>query len=206
VRRRLDNGRREELLDGVTTITAARGFSEVGIAEMAQELHCSQSSLYKIAPSKDRLIVLAIRRWGDRASEAAEVRAQRGGSASERARAFFRAEMGSMHSLSERFYADIGRYEWARLAWCSSVMEPFLKRFLELVQLAVDAGEIRPVNTRLLAEVLKQVLLVLRNKRVLLAAGLTVEEATLEADSFLWDGVLSRDKHRAGNGRRGARP
>ena len=63
MRRRLDDGRREELLDGVMRIIAARGFAGVRTSQMARELHCSETTLYKIAPSKDSLLVLALDRW-----------------------------------------------------------------------------------------------------------------------------------------------
>ncbi len=189
MRRRLDNGRREELLDGVMAIIAARGFSDVRTAQLARELHCSESSLYKIAPSKDSLIVLAIGRWGELTLEALEAQARLGKTASERARAYFRAGAQSTHSLSLAFYADVERFESARLAWWTSVVEPYLDRFVELVQLAEDAGEIRPVNIRFLAEVLRQVSIATRSERVLSASGLTHEQAVLEVDSLIWDGV-----------------
>lgn len=189
MRRRLDNGRREELLDGVMNIIAARGFSEVRTAEMARELHCSESSLYKIAPSKDSLIVLAIGRWGELTLEALEVRAGKGKTASERARAYFRAGAESTHSLSLAFYADVERFESARLAWWTGVVERYLDRFVELVQLAEDAGEVRPVNIRFLAEVLRGISVVTRSERVLSATGLSHEQAVLEVDSLIWDGM-----------------
>ncbi len=189
MRKRLDNGRREELLDGVMDIIAARGFSEVRTAEMARELHCSESSLYKIAPSKDSLVVLAIGRWGQLTLEALEVRAQQGTTASDRARAYFRAGAESTRPLSLAFYADVNRFESTRLAWWTGVVEPYLDRFVELVQCAEDAGEIRPVNIRFLAELLSQISVVTRNGRVLSASGLTHEQAVLEVDSLLWDGM-----------------
>ena len=189
MRKRLDNGRREELLDGVMDIIAARGFAEVRTAEMARELHCSESSLYKIAPSKDSLVVLAIGRWGELTLEALEVRAQQGTTASDRARAYFRAGAESTRPLSLAFYADVDRFESTRLAWWTGVVEPYLDRFVELVQCAEDAGEIRPVNIRFLAELLRQISVVTRNERVLSASGLTHEQAVLEVDSLLWDGM-----------------
>ena len=69
-------------------IIAERGFSQVTIAELARELHCSAATLYKIAPSKDSLILLAIARW-------AEV-------------VFLRAGAEHTHSLSLAFYAASG--------------------------------------------------------------------------------------------------
>jgi AcrR family transcriptional regulator len=189
VRKRLDSGRREEILDGVMDIIAARGFSAVRTAEIARELRCSESSLYKIAPSKDSLILLAIRRWGEHTLADLEVRARKGKTASERARLYFRAGAESTRPLSLAFYADVDRFESTRLAWWDSIVERYLERFIELVQIAEDAGEIRPVNVRFLAEVLRQISVVTRNERVLIAAGLTHEQAVLEVDSLLWEGV-----------------
>jgi AcrR family transcriptional regulator len=193
VRRRLKDGRREELLDGVMAIIAARGFSEVRTAQLARELHCSESSLYKIAPSKDSLIVLAIRRWGELTLETLEARAKEGKTASERARRYFREGAESTRTLSLEFYDDVEHFESTRLAWSVGVVEPYLDRFVELVQAAQDAGEIRPVNIRFLAEVLRGISFVTRSERVLSASGLTHEKAVLEVDSLLWDGIRRPD-------------
>jgi AcrR family transcriptional regulator len=189
MRKRLDNGRREELLDGVMAIIAERGFSAVKTADLARDLHCSESSLYKIAPSKDSLIVLAIRRWGEHTLADLEVRAAKGRTASERARLYFRAGAESTRPLSLAFYADVERFESTRLAWWDSIVERYLERFVELVRIAEGAGEIRPVNIRFLAEVLRQISVVTRSERVLSATGLTHEQAVLEVDSLLWEGV-----------------
>ncbi len=189
VPRRLDDNRRNELLDGVMRIIAARGFSEVHVSEMARELHCSAATLYKIAPSKDSLVLLAIARWGELTLKALEIRAQQGATASERARAYFRAGAESTRPLSLAFYADVERYESTRLAWWTGVVESYLARFVELVQLAEDAAEIRPVNVRFFAEVLRGISFVTRSERVLSATGLTHEQAVLEVDSLLWDGI-----------------
>jgi AcrR family transcriptional regulator len=189
VPRRLDDERRAELLDGVMRIIAARGFAEVQVAEMARELHCSVATLYKIAPSKDSLVLLAIAHWGAITLDNLEVSARKGTTASERARRYFRAGAKSTHPLTLAFYADVERYESTRLAWWTGVVERYLARFVELVQLAEDAGEIRPVNIRFFAEVLRGISFVTRSERVLSASGLTHEQAVLEVDSLLWDGI-----------------
>jgi AcrR family transcriptional regulator len=189
VPRRLDDERRAELLDGVMRIIAARGFAEVQVAEMARKLHCSVATLYKIAPSKDSLVLLAIARWGAITLDALEVSARKGTTASERARRYFRAGAQSTRPLSLAFYADVGRFESTRLAWDTGVVERYLDRFIEFVQLAEDAGEIRPVNIRFFAEVLRGISFVTRSERVLSATGLTHEQAVLEVDALLWDGI-----------------
>ena len=187
--RRLDDERREELLDGVMRIIAARGFSVVLVSEIARELHCSVATLYKMAPSKDSLVLLAIARWGELTLASLEVRARQGTTASDRARRYFRAGAESTRPLSLAFYADIERYESTRLAWWTNVVERYLNRFAELVRLAEDAGEIRPVNIRFFAEVLRGISFVTRSERVLSATGLSHEQAVLEVDALLWDGM-----------------
>jgi len=111
-------------------IIAGRGSSQVRTAQIARELHCSESTLYKIAPSKDSLIVLAIGRRGELALEALEARALKAARASDRAREYFRAGARATHSLSLDFYADIARFESTRLAWSTRVVEPYLDRFV----------------------------------------------------------------------------
>ena len=61
--KRLANGRAEELLDGVMRIVAARGFSELKMSDLARELRCFVATLYKLAPGKTDLVILALERW-----------------------------------------------------------------------------------------------------------------------------------------------
>jgi AcrR family transcriptional regulator len=189
VRKRLDEDRRGELLDGFMRIIAERGFSQVTIADLARELRCSAATLYKIAPSKDSLVLLAIARWSDGTFAAMEARSAAGRTASERARVYFRTGAERTRPLSLAFYADIGRYESTRMVWWTGVVERYIDRFMELVESAEEAGEIRPINAYLLAEVLRQIGSVTRNDRTLRAAGLTHEQAVLEIDSLIWEGL-----------------
>ena len=105
--KRLGKGRREELLDGVMQIIIERGFSEVRISEIAAELHCSAASLYKIAPSKDSLVLLAIGRWAEFTLPDLEARSRRAKTAADRARGYFRAGAQSIHSFSVEFFTDV---------------------------------------------------------------------------------------------------
>ena len=192
MRKRLDENRRHELLDGVMRIIAARGFSQVTIAELARELQCSAATLYKIAPSKDSLVLLAFARWADVAFADLEVRAAKGATASDRARAYFRAGAERVRPLSLAFYADVARFETTHLAWRTMVVDRYIDRFVELVQAAETAGEIRPVNLRFLAELLRQIGLVTRDDHVLSEARLSSEEAVLIVDSLVWEGLLTQ--------------
>jgi AcrR family transcriptional regulator len=189
--KRLAGGRREELLDGVMRIIAERGFSTVRVSEMARELHCSVASLYKIAPSKDSLVLLAMARWGERTFDELEARASRVTGPSDRARTYFRTGAESLHPLSLAFFADVMRFESTRQQWTATVVDRYIARFVELVQIAEDAGEVRPVNIRFLAEMLNQIGFITRDERVLRECGLTSEEAVLAVDEIIWSGIAT---------------
>ena len=188
--RRLDVDRRDDLLDGVMGIIAERGFSSVRISDLAQELHCSPASLYKLGPSKESIVLVAIARWGGQTLADLEAVIRQCTTASDRARTYFRAGAATLRPFSVAFFADVERFESTRLAWRTGVTDRFIDRFANLVQSAEDAGEIRAVNIRFLAEVLRQIAFVTRDDRVLRDTGLSHEEAVLEVDSLLWKGIL----------------
>ena len=188
MRRRLDNGRREELLVGVMEIIAARGFAGVRTSEMARALHCSESTLYKIAPSKDSLLVLALARWGEVVLERSEAHAREGKTASERARRYYLATTESLHPLSLAFRRDVERFDSTHLAY-QAVSDRFVNRFVELLDAAVVAGEIKPTNTRFLAELFRYMSRAIRDEQALRLSGLTTEEAALLVDGLIWDGI-----------------
>jgi AcrR family transcriptional regulator len=189
---RLAKGRREELLDGAMGIIAARGFSDVRVSELAAELHCSVASLYKIAPSKDSLVLLAIGRWQARTFANLELRAEQGTTASERARFYFIAGAESLRPLCPAFVADVRRFESTRSWWWANVSCRFVDRFVELVVIAQEADQVRPINQVFLGEMLRALAPVTADARVLGAAGLSSEEATLEIDRIIWGGIGMR--------------
>jgi AcrR family transcriptional regulator len=189
LRKRLNEDRRGELLDGVMGIIAARGFSDVQMAEMARELQCSASTLYKVAPSKESLVLLAIGRWGDVTLEQIEKRARRGATATDRARRYFMGAAESLRPLSITFRADVERFESTRVAY-QSISDRFVDRFVELLDDAVADGEIKPLNTRFLGHVLRQVNRAIRDEHALRTSGLTSGQAALEVDTLIWEGLL----------------
>jgi AcrR family transcriptional regulator len=190
VRKRLADGRRDELLDGVMRIIAAEGFSGLRVADLAPRLHCSVSTLYKIAPNKDSLIALAITRWGEAILEDIALRADQGVTATDRARLYWRAAAEHITTHSQAFRADLGRFESARLAY-RIISQRFIDRFVELLDDAVEAGEIEATNTCFLAHIFRQIALIVRDQEVLDLCGLNAAEAMLEVERIFWTGIGS---------------
>ena len=185
---RLDDERRLELLDGVVDIIIERGFSDVTVSEMANELHCSVSSLYKIASNKDGLIVLAIARWGDIALEHMEARSLRGVTAIERARLYWHAAVDIIRIQSHEFRNDIDRYESARLAY-GNISNHFIQRFVELLEEAVDSKEIEPINSCFVVHIFRQIAFVIRDEQILEKCDLNASQALEQMDRIIWNGI-----------------
>lgn len=191
--KRLASGRREELLDGVMDIIAVRGFSDVTVAEIARELHCSVSTLYRIAPGKDSIVALAIRRWADRSFAELDRQIQAFRTPSGQARAYFEAAANTLQPLSATFRYDVQRFETTRVLWSSVVTDPFIVTFVELLNAAAEAGEIRPVNTLFMSETLRQLAWLMRDETILKASGLTAAQAGKQINDMVWVGICSSD-------------
>jgi hypothetical protein len=74
------------------------------------------------------------------------------------------------------------------LAYANS-SDRFIERLVELLDEAVEAGEIRPVNTQFLAYALRQLAYLIRDEELLSKCGLTASQAIQETQQFIWDGV-----------------
>ena len=182
--------RSDDLVDGIMGIIAARGFANVPVAEMARELSCSLTTLYRVAPSKDSLVVVAISRWGELTLQEAEARAAEAGTAWERVHAYFRAGVESLLQQSHAFRRDLQRFDSTRVAY-QAVSDRYVDRLGALIEEAVGVGDLRPVNARLLAGLLRHLAAAVRDEDLLEVAGATAGEALSEIESILLDGLRS---------------
>jgi AcrR family transcriptional regulator len=186
--KRFDDDRRLELLDGVVEIIIERGFSEVTVSDMANELHCSVSSLYRIATNKDGLIILAISRWGDLTLEKMEAHSLQGMTAIDKARLYWHAAVEIIRQLSHEFRNDVDRFESARLAY-ATISNRFIERFVELLDEAVESDEIEPINSCFVVHIFRQIAFVIRDEQILEKCGLDASQALEQMDRIIWNGI-----------------
>lgn len=65
--------RRVALLDRLVDVLLVEGFVDLSVEELARELHCSKTTLYSIAPTKEQIVVAGVRRFFRRAADAVEL-------------------------------------------------------------------------------------------------------------------------------------
>ena len=189
--KRLANGRAEELLDGVMRIVAARGFSELKMSDLARELHCSVATLYKLAPSKTDLVILALaavgrapaRRYRCPGACNAPRRPLGLGPTTAKEPTACASCLPLFAATSSILKRPGGPIERSCPIGSSSASRRCSTRPRE-------AGEIRPINVRFAVGMFRYIAFAVRDEDLLAAAGLTAREAMLEVDKMIWDGVL----------------
>lgn len=137
--------RREELLDALVALVLAEGFGTTTLDQLARRLHCSKSTLYGLAASKEQLVVAAVKRFFQQATGAVEARATTPVDHRSRISAYLLAVAEQLQPASPVFFADVAAFAPAReiyernTGWAA-------ERVQALVADGVGAGSIRPVD------------------------------------------------------------
>ena len=71
-RQRLDAARQDDLLARVVDIFLYNGFSSVTVSALAQQLRCSKAMPYSVAPTKEQLVILAMKQFFGSSAERIE--------------------------------------------------------------------------------------------------------------------------------------
>ena len=151
--RRRFSARQEEVLDTIEAIFRREGTRGVRMGDLAAEAHCSRSTLYEIAPSKEDLFLLVIdrmmRRISLRGAAAMAVETTNVG----RMRAMLTSGALDFAALEARLLDAIRSDPPARMLrdhWVA-VGRDALE---DLVDRAITEKEIRPVSARVVAEMM----------------------------------------------------
>jgi len=185
---RLTSERLDDLLDRTTDIFVAEGFVDLKVADLARRLSCSPGTLYRLAASKEDLALIVVSRWIEKALSESNREAGAIDSPKGRARAYYNAMTRRVAQLSPQFRLDIDHFDATKTAWDRRVVE-FVDQFAEYVDAAASAGEVRPVNPRFMALLIRQMAVLTRNDEVLATCGMTRDDALREIDTLIWEGI-----------------
>ncbi|MEO3787232.1 TetR/AcrR family transcriptional regulator [Actinocorallia sp. B10E7] len=106
--------RREELVERLIELFLARGFAELGVADLAALLRCSKTTLYAVAGSKEQIIVTVVRAFFRRATARVEARLEQESDPRGRIEAYLRAISTELAVASPAFFADLTAFAPAR--------------------------------------------------------------------------------------------
>ena len=106
--------RRDALMDELIALYLDEGFLSFGIGDLAARLHCSRTTLYGIAPSKEQIIAAAVRDFFRAATERVEASLAEESDPVARLRAYLEAISRELAPASPAFFADLDAFAPAR--------------------------------------------------------------------------------------------
>jgi AcrR family transcriptional regulator len=183
------NLRLEQILDDMLSIIVAEGFSHLTVAVLAERLHCSRTTLYRIAPSKDALVLTVLERLADGSfAEAKGAAAVPGLSQAERISQWIQVVSLWQGKVSTACWLDVSRWQPSAelFARKNDRALGYLGTFIEE---GIRTGEFRPANARFAAEMLSRGSLATRDPIVLKATGLTSGEAVAQLGVLILKGL-----------------
>ncbi|GAA0511857.1 TetR/AcrR family transcriptional regulator [Saccharopolyspora thermophila] len=106
-RRRSANARRAELLDRLRDLFLAEGFAHFTLDDLAARLHCSKSTLYTLANSKEQLAVRVVAHYFKGATQRIEERVAATDDTREKVRVYLEAAAEALRPASREFIDDM---------------------------------------------------------------------------------------------------
>ncbi|WP_137725405.1 TetR/AcrR family transcriptional regulator [Prescottella subtropica] len=180
--------RRIALFDALVTLILDEGFAHLTLDELAARLHCSKSTLYRLADSKEQLVRAATVYFFRGATDRVEARLADAAGARERIRTYLEAVGEQLRPASARFMED--------LAADSAVREVYerntrfaARRVQELITEGVAAGELRDAHAAFVGDVAAAAMVRIQQRQVAAATGLDDAEAYQELAVLLTSGL-----------------
>ncbi|MEI4273828.1 TetR/AcrR family transcriptional regulator [Klenkia sp. LSe6-5] len=180
--------RREAVLDDLVTLFLAEGFATVTLDELARRLHCSKSTLYAVAGSKEQLVVAAVRRFFARATEAVEARAAQPAAAGARIEAYLLAVSEQLRPASAALFADLAAFAPAGEVYARNTRTA-ARRVQQLVDEGVAAGTLRPVHASFVGAAVTEVMAAIHAGRIAAATDLDDAAAYAELAALVVGGL-----------------
>ena len=182
-RRSMTDERREELLAQLEQIFLAEGFRDLSVDDIAGRLHCSKSTLYSLASSKEQLVTATIKRFYRDAVGRIEARVAAAHDPRERIAVYLTAIGEEMDRRSTLCYEDMRSFEATDELYRSNGRAS-ARRIRELIHEGVEAGAFREVHGEFVAAAVALLIEGIVTGRLLDSTGLSSQQAWKELSAF----------------------
>lgn len=180
--------RKAEVLDQLRALFLDEGFGHFTLDALAARLHCSKSTLYAVAGSKEKLAVRVVGYYFHAVVNSIDREVAEAGDVHLRLRALLTAAAAAMRPASRRFIQDVaanlatrGTYE----AYARAVAD----RIRDLISEGVHEGVFRSAHATLVAEMVNRTLIGIQRGEIAERTGLSDAEAFAELSRFLLSGL-----------------
>lgn len=183
--------RRAELFGAVVALFLVDGFAHLTLDEIAGRLRCSKSTLYTLAPSKDELVVAAVRHFFRAATDAVDAADRTAASDADgervtarRLAAYLGAVGEALAPASESFMSDLAAFEPTRLVYERNTAAA-AERVRAIVDDGARAGDVRDVHATFVADVAASVMVSIQTRALARRTGLDDATAYRELADLL---------------------
>lgn len=137
--------RHGELLDDLVVLFLAEGFADFTLADLADRMRCSKTTLYALGHSKEALVRNVLIHFFSRAAEEIERRTAAEPDPAARITVYLNAVADELRPASPRFFADLAAKPDARAVYERNT-EIAAQRVSEMIAAGVADGTFREVD------------------------------------------------------------
>ncbi|ADB48981.1 TetR/AcrR family transcriptional regulator [Conexibacter woesei] len=182
--------RHEQLLGQLVELFLSEGIRDLTLADLAARLHCSKSTLYALGPSKEQLVVVAVRSFFRTATVHVEERTAAEPDPAARIPAYLRAVADALRPASEQFMSDLLAHPAARDVYRRNT-EIAAERVRQLIADGVAAGTFRDVHATFVADTIAATMERIQRGEVRANTGVGDAEAYDELAALVVEGIRS---------------
>lgn len=168
--------RQAELLDRLLEVFLDEGFSHFTLDDLASRLHCSKTTLYALAPSKEQLSAAVVVHFFRRATDYIETQVARSTHPAERITVYLKAASAALRPAGNQFLADVAAFEPARAVYEQNTRIA-ADRVRALLREGMASGHFRDIDEAFVAEVVALAMHGIVTKELTSRTGLTDAQA-----------------------------
>lgn len=180
--------RRTELFDALVELFLAEGFAHLTLDDIAARLHCSKSTLYSLAGSKEQLVRAATVHFFRRATEQVESGIAAITDPRARITAYLAAVGTALAAASAQFMSDLDAFAPAREVYEANTRMA-ADRVREFIDDGVAAGQFRDVHAAFAADLVATMMVRIQQGSVRDRTGLDDAHAYRELSAILTGGI-----------------
>ena len=192
-RAELATRRRTELFDGLLALMLDDGFAHLQIADLAARLHCSRSTLYTLAGSKEQLVTKTVTHFFRMATDQVESRVADAATSRDAVVEYLIAVGDALSPASAQFMADLHAFAPTRELYEQNTAAA-AARVRGLIAAGVAAGEFRDVDAAFAGDLAATMMSRIQRRDVEAHTGLDDAQAYRQLASILTRGIdVDRD-------------
>jgi AcrR family transcriptional regulator len=180
--------RQAQLLDELEALFLAEGFARFTLEDLAVRLHCSKSTLYTLAGSKEQLALRVVRHFFRKATEAVEAQTVTEADPALRVTAYLSAVARALAPATPAFHRDLDSFAPGRAVYEQNTAAA-AERVRRLIDEGVSQGRFREVHPALVADTVTTLMFRIGRGDTARATGLDDATAYRELAALLLHGI-----------------